>query len=123
VSATERDTTDDWQIQAPIPTMAQLEERVDEAIAIARASEAAAISIGDIAIESAEQARRAADLAAKASAAASEGARRAGVADAASGGPASPAGPLDPTAEDEHLVRFMWRADRVSTRLATLLGD
>ncbi len=47
---------------------ATLEERVDEALATARASEAAIMTVGAAAFDAAEQARRAAELAERASA-------------------------------------------------------
>jgi signal transduction histidine kinase len=67
-----RDDTQDWLLPkaAAPPTVAQLEARIDEAVDIARSSEAAAMTVADAAIESAEQARRAADLAERASKAA-----------------------------------------------------
>jgi acyl CoA:acetate/3-ketoacid CoA transferase alpha subunit len=46
-----------------------LEERVDEALATARAAEAAIMTVGAAAFDAAEQARRAAELAERASAA------------------------------------------------------
>jgi hypothetical protein len=103
-----RDSTQEWLLpeEAVPPTMAALEARVDEAIAIARSSEAAAMTVADAAIESAGQARRAAELAERASAAA-----------LAAGGPHSARGPL---AGDERMVRFARRADRVGARLARL---
>ena len=66
-----RDSTDDWVLPAEArpATLAQLEERVDHALAVARASEAAALEIGAAALEAAQQARRAAELAERASAA------------------------------------------------------
>ena len=66
----ERDSTEDWVLPAESrpPTLAQLEQRVDHALAVARSSEAAALEIGAAAIEAAEQARRAAELAERASA-------------------------------------------------------
>ncbi len=74
--ATERDTTDDWRIEpgsAPA-TVAELEKRIDVAVATARAAEEAAMELGAAGLEAAEQARRAAELAERASAAAAEAA-------------------------------------------------
>ena len=102
-----RDSTDEWRLseRARPPTVAELEARIDEAIAIARASEEAAISIGAAAIESAEQARRAADLAVQASETASRGV----YAHASRNGH-----------DEERLARFRRRADRVGARFAQL---
>jgi hypothetical protein len=105
-----RDSTDDWKLpqRALPPTVVELEARIDEAIAIARASEAAAVAIGDAAIESAEQARCAADLAVKASELAGRGAALSNGAGRAQ------------SHEDERMVRFSRRADRLGARLAQL---
>ncbi|HEX8752268.1 MAG TPA: hypothetical protein VF731_02525 [Solirubrobacterales bacterium] len=61
----ERDDTQDWLLPAGSapPLMSELESRVDEALRIARASEAAVMTVGAAAIDAAEQARRAAELA------------------------------------------------------------
>lgn len=107
-----RDDTSEWLLpeRAGPATVAQLETRIDEAIAIARASEAAAVAIGDAAIESAEQARRAADLAREASAAAS---RAHGMNGGGAPGPGS-------AQHDDRLLLFTRRADRVGARFLQL---
>lgn len=135
MSAAERDATGDWKLPHPVPTIAALEARIDEALVIARAAESAAISIGDAAIESATQARRAAELAAEAAAVAANSPAPAAVATTAevpplepraeigrqeplsSGGAARPAGPPPP---DQRLAEFMLRADQLGRRLAAL---
>jgi hypothetical protein len=106
-----RDETSEWLLpdRAAPATVAELETRIDEAIAIARASEAAAVAIGDAAIESAEQARRAADLAREASEAASR----------AHGTNGDGAGPRPPQ-HDDRLLLFTRRADRVGARFLQL---
>lgn len=114
-----RDSTEDWQLPARSlpPTIAELEARIDEALVIARASEAAVVEVGAAAIESAEQARRAADLAVKAS----EIASRAGSEAAAAGGTNGVTGPGGAAPhEDDRLVRFRQRADRLGARFAQL---
>lgn len=70
MAAGERDDTGEWVLppEARPATLAQLEERIEYAVAVARASEAAALEIGAAAIDAAEQARRAAELAVRASA-------------------------------------------------------
>jgi hypothetical protein len=67
----ERDSTRDWELpeDARPPLLSELVARIDEALATARASEAAVMTVGAAAIDAAEQAKRAADLAEKASAA------------------------------------------------------
>jgi hypothetical protein len=74
--ASERDTADDWRIGArtSIATVAELEGRIDVALATARGAEEAALEIGAASLEAAEQARRAAALAERASAAAARAA-------------------------------------------------
>ena len=81
---TERDHTDEWRV-AParqLATVAELEGRIDVALATARSAEEAALEIGAAGLEAAEQARRAAALAERASisaARAAESAREASV--------------------------------------------
>lgn len=77
--ATERDTTDDWRIEpgAAPATVAELEERIDVAVATAQAAEEAAMELGSATLEAAEQARRAAELAERASGAAARAASEA----------------------------------------------
>jgi len=106
-----RDDTSEWLLpdRAAPATVAELETRIDEAIAIARASEAAAAAIGEAAIESAEQARRAADLALEASEAAG---RAHGVNGGNRGGAQTP--------RDDRLLLFPRRAERVGARFAQL---
>lgn len=78
-----------------------LEERVDEALATARASAAAVMTVGAAALDAAEQARRAAELAERASAALLADRDRA-------------------PAEDDSLRDFTARADRLVARLRAL---
>jgi hypothetical protein len=104
----ERDGGEDWRLpqRTRPPLLGELVERIDEAIATARASEAAVMTVGAAALDAAEQARRAADLAQKASA-------------AMNGAPVSPSaarpGGAHPTMDD-----FSVRADRVAERLQRL---
>jgi hypothetical protein len=117
-----RDSTQEWLLPergAP-PTVAELEARIDEAVVIARASEAAAISLGAAAIESAEQARRAADLAVRASDAASRAAVSAAGHDREGNGAAAEGPAPMPPLEDERMVIFSRRADRVGARFLQL---
>jgi len=115
----ERDSTQDWLLpehRTP-PTVAELQDRIDEALATARASEAAVMTVGAAALDAAEQARRAAELAEQAASTA------AGVASGAQRGarvgggerpkPASPA--LAPKADS--MRDFSERADRLVERL------
>ncbi len=74
MAAATGDSTQDWLLpeHSRPPLIGELERRVDEALATARASEAAVMTIGAAAIDAAEQAERAAGLAEKASATALE---------------------------------------------------
>jgi hypothetical protein len=111
----ERDSAQDWLLPAHAmpPTVAELEQRIDEALATARASEAAVMTVGAAALDAAEQARRAAELAERASLA------------AAAHRPSSPvpaAAPriAHPRGEDDDLGDFSARADRIAERLQRL---
>ncbi|HWP32353.1 MAG TPA: hypothetical protein VNL97_01260 [Solirubrobacterales bacterium] len=106
------ESTQDWLLpeRSRPPTVAELERRIEEALATARASEAAVMTVGAAAFDAAEQARRAAELAERASAA---------VALATSDRPRT-----TPTAEaegeGEGLRDFSERADRLVARLRQL---
>jgi hypothetical protein len=151
-AATERDTTDDWQVGsggAPV-TVAELEKRIDVAVATARAAEEAAMEIGGSSLEAAAQARRAAELAERASGAAAQAASDAASAAEsaaraeamASAGPTtatmpdlSPAerpapedflprpegaDPREPDPFEERITAFRLRAEKVMIRLQKL---
>jgi hypothetical protein len=148
--ATERDTADDWRIEPrrSIATVAELEGRIDVALATARGAEEAALEIGAASLEAAEQARRAAALAERASAAAARAASEVASAplalappaavepaaptpDAPVGEPAAvaPAAPTKPASRpsrrqpdpfDERLTAFRQRAESVMIRLQKL---
>jgi hypothetical protein len=115
-----RDSTGEWRLPAERlpPTVAELEARIDQAIAIARASEAAAIEIGAAALESAQQAKRAADLAL----AAGESAPRRPLVNGKGGELRTPTGASPPARgfEDERMVIFSRRADRLGARFLRL---
>jgi len=87
------------------PLLGELVERIDEALATARASEAAVMTVGAAALDAAEQARRAAELAERASSAIGNGSRAFAPAQGAA------AGGMD---------SFTARADRVAERLQRL---
>jgi len=110
----ERDSTQDWLLPeaAAPPLLSELEQRIDEALAIARASEKAVVEVGAAALDAAQQARRAAEIAARATAAALAG----GGVPGAEGAPIAPARPV----EDAALRGFSERADRVVARLRAL---
>ncbi len=96
------DTTQDWLLpeHSRPPLISELERRIDTAIAIARASEAAVMTVGAAALDAAEQARHAARLAERASAAQAV---------------------VQPAAEPESsLADFTARADQISARLRKL---
>ncbi len=112
----DRDSTQDWLVpeESRPPLWSELEARVDEAVTIARASEAAIEVFGNAAIEAAKQACRAAELAEQASIAVV-----AGSAAANGGDPTAPEGaPVDPS-----LGAFRDHADRVMARLMALEGS
>ena len=75
--------------QRAVPTLAELEARIDEALVIARASEEGVGMVGEVALDAARQARRAAE-------AAEESAKAAVAVRAAARGP-KPAGPVSDT--------------------------
>lgn len=128
-----RDRTEDWLL--PEATRArsfsQLESRVDVALTLAQASEAAVREVGAAAIEAAEQARQAAELAERAAIAA-QAAREAVVVAPVAADPGlpvpAPSSPLAenpalyplPPDEDLRLAHFMERAARVVVRLRAL---
>lgn len=134
----ERDNTQDWLLPAAAlpPTMHELGQRVDVALATARSAEAAALEIGAAAFDAAEQARRAAEFAERAVSGEDaprplpaaedaeqvvvDGARDAIPPVGANGG-AEPARRRNGSADhDERLRLFSERADRVMTRLRAL---
>jgi len=111
----ERDSTEDWLIspgRTP-PRLVELEQRVAQAVALARASEKGVELVGQAALDAAEQAHRAAGLAEAASIAAlaaSRAARTAGVPDRFGNG----------SGGDPRLRHFHEHADRVEARLMAL---
>lgn len=101
------DSTEQWALPKRVrpPLLSDLVERIDEALATARASEAAVMTVGAAALDAAEQARRAAELAERAS--------------AAIGRNGSP--PPAKQREDEVAMGdFTARADRLAERLQRL---
>ncbi|HEU5142772.1 MAG TPA: hypothetical protein VFU04_06390 [Solirubrobacterales bacterium] len=107
------DATQEWRLPegAKPPLVSELVERIDEAVAIARSSEAAIMTVGAAALDAAEQARRAAELAERASASMS------------SGGGGNGGRPIRLVTDgDEQLRDFAARADRVAERLRVLAG-
>ncbi|HEX3172609.1 MAG TPA: hypothetical protein VHQ43_00120 [Solirubrobacterales bacterium] len=103
-----------WRLpeRARPPLLGELVERIDEALAIAHASEAAVMTVGSAALDAAEQARRAAELAERASAMVAAGA-------APAVHEATPTSAGDGPGEDE-LGDFSARADRIAERLQRL---
>lgn len=118
------DTTEDWLLpdRSRPPLIGELERRIDEALATARASEAAVMTVGAAAIDAAEQARRAADLAERASAMVVRA--RGPVAPVPSVAPlAVPTAPVRapvPASGETSLKDFSERADRLVARLRQL---
>ena len=120
MSAASGDSTEDWLLpeHSRPPLIGELERRVELALTMARASEAAVVTVGAAAISAAEQAERAAGLAEKASAAALEAQDR--VAAMAASPVPSPVADPDEGAEDDSLSNFSARADRLVARLRQL---
>jgi hypothetical protein len=120
VDSAARDTTQDWLLpeHSRPPLIGELERRVDEALATARASEAAVITVGAAALDAAEQARRAAELAEMASVAAYDAQDR--VAILVSTPRAEPAPVAEPARGEGSLRDFSERADRLVARLRQL---
>lgn len=112
------DSTQDWLLpeHARPPSIGELERRVEEALATARASEEAVMTVGAAALDAAEQARRAAELAERASIAAVDARER-----VAAGAVAQTPLPADePHRQESSLGDFSERADRLIARLRQL---
>ena len=106
------ETTGEWLLPqgSRPPLIGELERRIEVALATARASEAAVMTVGAAALDAAEQARRAAELAERASLAVAE--RR---------GPSIPEAPPAPSElGGRSLGDFSARADRLVARLRQL---
>ncbi len=121
MDATARDSTEDWLLpeQSRPPLIGELAARVEEALATARASEAAVVSVGAAALDAAEQARRAAELAERASVAAVN-AQGAITASARASTPAADPGCENADPREPGLGDFSERADRLVERLRRL---
>jgi hypothetical protein len=106
------DNGESWRlpVRSRPPLLGELVERIDEALATARASEAAVMTVGAAALDAAEQARRAAELAERASAAAAVS--RAPLPSSVRTAHPQPAG--------DDLGDFSARADRIAERLQRL---
>ena len=146
MEGTQRDSTQDWIVpRGTVPTVGELEARIDEAAVIARASEEGVREVGEIALDAARQARKAAEMAEISANAAKEAVRAssgpagpvtdlvpppaAGAADAASSGWSPKSAPPTGSSADEQpsqelvidpLQRFNERADAVTARLREL---
>jgi hypothetical protein len=114
------DSTQDWLLpeHSRPPLIGELERRVELALTMARASEAAVVTVGAAAISAAEQAERAAGLAEKASATALEAQDR--VAAMALAPVPSPPAESGGDEADDSLSDFSARADRLVARLRRL---
>jgi hypothetical protein len=117
MTAAPGDSTEDWLLpeHSRPPLISELERRVELALTMARASEAAVVTVGAAAISAAEQAERAAGLAEKASATALEVQDRVASMTRA---PTPP--PAQEPEEDDSLSDFSARADRLVARLRQL---
>lgn len=114
------DNTEDWLLpeHSRPPLIGELERRVELALTMARASEAAVVTVGAAAISAAEQAERAAGLAEQAGATALEAQDR--VAAMTLARTPSPSTEPDEAEEDDSLSDFSARADRLVARLRQL---
>lgn len=115
--ATAADKTQEWLLPAGArpPTVTELEERIDLALATARASEAAVMTVGAAALDAAEQAKRAAELAERASAKVASAVLPASPAPGVSSRPRPRTVP-----SDNGLRGFHAQADRLAERLRRL---
>lgn len=124
MTAAPGDNTEDWLLpeHSRPPLIGELERRVELALTMARASEAAVVTVGAAAISAAEQAERAAGLAEKASATALQVQDRVAAMTLAPTPPPAPAEPGEPDEdkEDDSLRNFSARADRLVARLRQL---
>jgi hypothetical protein len=111
----EHENVEGWRLPARSrpPLLGELVERIDEALATARASEAAVMTVGAAALDAAEQAKRAAELAERASAAILTLPTSPTAGSRARNG--APLGPPEAATED-----FSTRADRLAERLQRL---
>src|ERR1700710_1255396 len=110
------DNTEDWllpELTRP-PLIGELEQRIDLALATARASEAAVTKVGGVALDAAEQARHAAELAERGSRAALKARER------VESTALPPKPPSRPQLADDSLSSFSERADRLVARLRGL---
>lgn len=103
-----RNGAEDWTLpeRARPPLLGELVERIDEALATARASEAAVMTVGAAALDAAEQAKHAAELAQRASMAMT--------------GDVSARPEPKSTRDEGAMGDFTARADRVAERLQRL---
>jgi hypothetical protein len=123
IEGTQRDNTEDWLVPSgSVPTLGQLEARIDEALVIARASEEGVREVGEMALDAARRAAEAASSAAESARAARD------AAEVKVGGPAGPviATEVKPPARrpdfELRMTSFNQRADRLATRLRVLQG-
>jgi hypothetical protein len=121
MTAASGDSTEDWLLpeHSRPPLIGELERRVELALTVARASEAAVVTVGAAAISAAEQAERAAGLAEQASATALAAQDRVAVMTTAASTPPPRTGP-GVGERDDSLSDFSARADRLVERLRQL---
>jgi hypothetical protein len=123
MDASARDQTQDWLLEeeAKPPLLSELVERIEEALDVAYASEAAVESIGSLASDAATRARDALEQATKAAEHARRSAEIAAEAGAAATEPRTRTPLISaPAPDDPSLKKFSDRADRVSARFRAL---
>ena|SRR6476469_265958 len=122
MAAATGESTQDWLLpeHSRPPLIGELERRVELALTMARASEAAVVTVGAAAISAAEQAERAAGLAEEASASALEAQDRVAAMAVAPAPSFSPPAAPEGDEDDDSLSDFSARADRLVERLRQL---
>ena len=115
-----REGAEDWTLsrRARPPLLGELVERIDEALATARASEAAVMTVGAAALDAAEQAKRAAELAERASAAVA--APRPDLSQSRSPARPGPSAAASSANGPAEMDDFTARADQLAERLSRL---
>lgn len=119
------EATQDWLLPqgSRPPLIGELERRIELALATARASEAAVMTVGAAALDAAEQARRAAELAERASLVATQPRPAVAVVEPSPEDSSRPASAAKGPAASEgrgDLGEFSARADRLVARLRQL---
>jgi hypothetical protein len=116
------DPTDEWRLppQRRPPLLGELVERIDEALATARSSESAVMTVGAAALDAAEQARRAAESAERSAELAGRSVELTARRDREAPGAGSRRTTGSSRSADDGLRDFGARADQIAERLRAL---